>query len=144
MELWEVIARESIRDTVTRYNSNGDSGRFAQVIELFTDDAVMEVLGQTYTGHDEVMTIFTGVVRSRTAGKPPSHVRHITATHQIDLVDQSHATGRLYFQVLTDVGLDHWGRYLDQYRAVEGTWKFARRVVIVDGTSPDSTFSMEE
>jgi hypothetical protein len=142
MELWEVIARESIRDTVTRYNSNGDSARFARVIELFTADAVMDVLGQTYTGHDEIMTIFTGVVTRNASGTSPGHVRHMTATHQIDFVDESHATGRLYFQVLTKVGLDHWGRYIDQYRQVDGAWKFARRKVIVDGRSPDSTFPL--
>ena len=35
MELWELVARESIRDLVARYNANGDSGRFDQVLELF-------------------------------------------------------------------------------------------------------------
>ena len=144
MELWEVVARENIRDIVTRYNSNGDSGRFAQVIELFTADAVMEVLGQAHTGHDEIMTIFTRVVAHNATAGSPGHVRHMTATHQIDFVDESHATGRLYFQVLTRVGLDHWGRYLDQYRQVEGAWKFERRKVIVDGQSADSTFPHEE
>jgi hypothetical protein len=34
MEGWELTARESIRDLVIRYNANGDSGRFAQVLEL--------------------------------------------------------------------------------------------------------------
>ena len=27
MEVWELIARESIRDCIARYNANGDSGR---------------------------------------------------------------------------------------------------------------------
>ena len=31
----ELVARESIRDLVARYNPNGDSGRFDQVVELF-------------------------------------------------------------------------------------------------------------
>jgi hypothetical protein len=31
MELWELIAREGIRDLVTRYNSNGDTGRLEQL-----------------------------------------------------------------------------------------------------------------
>ena len=34
MTLDELIARESIRDLVARYNANGDSGRFDQVVEL--------------------------------------------------------------------------------------------------------------
>ena len=44
MELWELVARESIRDLVARYNANGDAGRFDQVWTLFADDAVMELV----------------------------------------------------------------------------------------------------
>jgi ketosteroid isomerase-like protein len=138
--MWEVIAREGIRDTVARYNSNGDTGRFGPVMDLFTDDAVMELAGRTYTGRDEILTIFTGAAARDGEGHRPGYVRHMTATHQIDFVDRSHATGRLYFQVLTEIGLDHWGRYLDRYRLVDGTWKFARRQVFVDGQSAGSTF----
>lgn len=60
MELWEISARESIRDLTTRYNSNGDAGRFANVRELFHDDAVMDLEGVVKTGLDEIITIFTG------------------------------------------------------------------------------------
>ncbi|MET0627555.1 MAG: nuclear transport factor 2 family protein [Acidimicrobiia bacterium] len=41
VELWELSAREEIRDLVARYNANGDTGRFPQVLELFAPDAVM-------------------------------------------------------------------------------------------------------
>jgi hypothetical protein len=140
MKAWEVAARESIRDTVARYNANGDTGRFAQVIELFTVDAVMELSGRTYTGRDEIITIFTGARDRPSAGSDRGYVRHFTATHQIDLVDESNAVGRLYFQVLTEVGLDHWGRYVDRYRVEDDRWKLAHRKVTVDGQSPGSTF----
>ena len=65
MELWELDARESIRDLVTRYNSNGDTGRFPQVLELFAPDAVMETVtpdgaAHVYRGRDDIATIFTG------------------------------------------------------------------------------------
>lgn len=140
MSIETFIAREGIRDTVTRYNSNGDTGRFAQMIELFTDDAVMELLDGTYTGRDEILTIFAGTRERTGPDRTPGYMRHFTATHQIDIVDDTHATGRVYFQVLTEIGLDHWGRYIDQYRLVDGSWKFARRKVLVDGQSANSTF----
>jgi SnoaL-like protein len=141
MELWQLEAREAIRDLVARYNANGDSGRFAQVIELFAPDAVMELNdGRLYDGRDEIMTIFTGTRDRVAAGGTPTHLRHMTATHQIDLVDPATARGRSYYQVLTTVGLDHWGRYIDEYRTVDGVWRFARRRVTVDGRSPDSLF----
>lgn len=143
MEIWEVVARESIRDLVARYNANGDSGRFAQVIELFAPDARMVIEDDVRTGHEEILTIFTGARDSyaeTAAEAPPRYVRHLTGTHQIDLVDQDSAMGRCYFQVVTPIGLDHWGRYLDEYRTVDGTWKFARRRVLVDGYSPASLY----
>ncbi len=140
MELWEVVARESIRDLVARYNANGDAGRFAQVIELFAADAVMELSDRSYVGLDQIVTIFTGAKDTIRGGAAPSYVRHSTATHQIDLHDDASATGRMYFTVISSIGLDHWGRYIDRYVVVDGAWKFSHRRVIVDGYSPGSIF----
>lgn len=133
-------AREQIRDLVARYNANGDSGRFPQVRALFVDDAVMRIEpDQEYSGIEAIMTIFTGTSKN-TASSGLTHVRHFTSTHQIDFEDDSHATGRLYFAVLTDVGLDHWGRYVDRYVRTDDGWRFARRSVSVDGWSERSLF----
>ena len=93
MELWQLIARESIRDLVARYNANGDTGRFAQVRELFSPPATMVINpGGTFTGIEEVMTIFTGTADSTSVASGLTHVRHSTTTHQIDLIDEAHAT----------------------------------------------------
>jgi SnoaL-like domain len=143
MEQWELVARESIRDLVARYNASGDAGRFAEVRKLFAADAVMKLEGDVYNGIEEVMSIFTGTRDTLVANEAdvaPIYLRHMTATHQIDLADEDHAAGRCYFQVLTRIGLDHWGRYIDQYRRVEGRWVFAVRDVRVDGRSPNCLF----
>jgi ketosteroid isomerase-like protein len=58
VELWELTAREEIRDLIARYNANGDTGRFDQVVDLFADDAVMISQGQTYRGKAGVQTVF--------------------------------------------------------------------------------------
>ena len=135
MEHWELAAREAIRDLAARYNANGDTGRFAQVVELFAPDAVMDV----GDGRDEILTIFTdGRDRARANGGERWHVRHMMATHQIDVEDESHAKGYSYYQVLTAIGLDHWGRYIDEYRVVESRWRFARRRVTLDGSAEKS------
>ena len=36
-------------------------------------------------------------------------------------------------KVLTDRGLDHWGRYVDEYARLEGRWWIIRRNVSIDG-----------
>jgi 3-phenylpropionate/cinnamic acid dioxygenase small subunit len=145
MDVWEVIARESIRDLVTRYNANGDSGRFDNVIALFADDAVMELEGEDgpdlYRGHDEILSVFTGT-RDRWAdelgGEEPSaapdhYIRHRVATHQIDFDGDTHARGYCYYQVVMPHGLDHWGRYFDRYEQSDGRWLFTHRRVTVEG-----------
>ena len=63
-------------------------------------------------------------------------IRHFTATHQIDVIDEHSARGRAYYAVLTDRGLDHWGRYKDIYRFENDSWHFASRRVSVDGRVP--------
>jgi ketosteroid isomerase-like protein len=137
MELWELMAREGIRDLVARYNTNGDSGRIDALMDLFSDDAVLEVVpDEIYRGKPEIRGLFAGAGESSREFDEIVFIRHFTATHQIDLVDESRARGRCYFVVYTAQGADHWGRYLDAYRRVEDRWLFAERRVYVDARLP--------
>lgn len=141
MELVDLLAREAIRDLVARYNAYGDSGLLDPMMALFADDAVLEVGAVAYEGPEAIRGLFSGTVdRSAGASGGPTYVRHSVTTHQIDLLDQGHATGRAYFTVLTRVGLDHWGRYLDEYRLVDDAWRFARRRVLTDDFAAESLF----
>ena len=145
MEPWELLARESIRDLVARYNANGDSGRIPQVLELFAPDATVEITSEggetrTYRGIDEIETIFTGAIATFRAAADrraqPGYVRHCIATHQIDIRDRQHANGRCYFFVIRAHGLDHWGRYVDEYEERDGRWRFTSRKVTTEGRLP--------
>jgi ketosteroid isomerase-like protein len=138
MEGWELVARESIRDLVARYNANADSGRFDQVLACFAPDAVMELDGTAYRGHDEIRSIFTGAADMARRGPDPVLVRHHTSTLQIDVAGPHEASSRCYYQVLSARGLDHWGRYLDDYRMIDDRWHFSRRREFLDGFVPGS------
>ena len=138
MDLWELVARESIRDLVARYNANADSGRFDQVLECFAPDAVMELDGRPYRGRPEIRTIFTGAKERVERGPQPIIVRHHTSTLQIDVTGPGDATSRCYYQVLSGTGLDHWGRYLDRYGVIGGRWYFLHRREFLDGFVPGS------
>src|SRR3990170_6397666 len=104
MEIWELVARESVRDLVARYNASGDSSRVDEVVALFWDDAVMDLAsdhGSTlHRGHDEIRAIFTGTAErwqaSDLAGSEvlgTFHVRHRVSTLVIDVVDPASARG---------------------------------------------------
>jgi 3-phenylpropionate/cinnamic acid dioxygenase small subunit len=146
-----LLAREGIRDLVARYNSYSDTGRFEPLFELFAEHAVMDTTGAdgaktTWDGRQNIKLIFTGAherIETRTDPNAPAYIRHFTATHQIDLIDDDpdHASGRCYFAVIMANGLDHWGRYIDRYVRIDGTWKFEHRSVTVDGRSETSWFA---
>jgi len=136
------VARESIRDLVARYNANGDTGRFAEMVKVFAPDAVMELVSvdgavRRYEGIEAITSIFTGTKATWDAAPARSprghHVRHFVATHQIDVDDPSHARGRSYFAVLMAHGLDHWGRYVDRYETRDGEWRIVERRALSDG-----------
>lgn len=148
MEHWETSARESIRELVARYNACGDSGRFDELMELFWDDAEMELAGSpepvVHRGIDEIRTIFTGTQERWTvehqakasegaAPAVPNHVRHNVSTLVIDVDSPTAARGYMYFHVIMPHGLDHWGRYFDRYEARDGEWRFLRRRVRREG-----------
>ena len=138
----ELQMREAVRDLVARYNANADSGRFDQVISLFAVDAVLQLEDEALEGRDAIAALLERT-RQRVATASPgrrTHLRHFTATLQIDVIDADHAAGRCYFQVLMPHGLDHWGRYIDDYVRLDGRWLFAARRVLVDGRSASSTF----
>ncbi len=147
MDIDELLARESIRDLVARYNACGDSGRFDEMIVLFAEDAVVELRGETHEGRNAIRGMFERVA-SRTGKKPKTSdaarapkspakfIRHYTSTHQIDIEGPDRARGRAYYAVLTDAGLDHWGRYVDDYVRDGERWLFARRRISVDATVP--------
>jgi hypothetical protein len=151
MELWELIARESIRDCIARYNANGDSGRIDEMVAVFAPDAVMETGGRVFRGRDEIHGFFSGVAaQTRRSGDAPAastpttpaeewvargrtpFIRHFTATTQIDLESEQRARARSYYLVISVGGLDHWGRYLDEYGVVDGRWLITKRTEITD------------
>jgi SnoaL-like domain len=152
MELWELVARESIRDCIARYNANGDSGRIDDMVGVFAPDGIMETGSGRYEGRDAIHAFMSSVVvRGRTEpaatesqsivltpteewiarGRAP-FIRHYTATTQIDVLSETHAKARSYYLFLTVHGLDHWGRYLDEFAPVDGKWLITHRREITD------------
>ena len=147
MELWELIARESVRDLIARYNRYGDTARFDEMVEVFAPDAVMDMDGVVVEGRENIKAAFTSVgdgfrADSRAhidAASPPGvesrvrpHLRHCTATTHIEVLSPTEARSRSYYFVLTAHGLDHWGRYLDECREIDGRWYITHRRELID------------
>jgi hypothetical protein len=139
METWELVAREGIRDIVARYNHAGDTGRFDDMVGCFASDGELVLVGgERYRGHDALHAFFSGVGE---AAPGFTYLRHCVTNLLIDVVDEQQAGASSYFQVITDIGLDHWGRYRDRLTPVAGRWLLAQRSVRTDGYAPGSFFA---
>lgn len=140
MEMWELVAREHIRDTLARYNWSGDGGRVADLAETFCADGVLEIRGQQpLRGRAEIVAFLGGVTDGVTVspGVKPV-VRHNLANVLFADLTPERAHVSSYFTVVTHVGLDHFGRYRDVLRPDGGTWLIEHRQVTTDWAAPDS------
>jgi hypothetical protein len=142
METWELVARESVRDVVARYNAYGDSGRMTDLLELFTEDAVMDMDGSVFTGRAAIGAGFVDAGRQFVAFAKKVQaprdlpvLRHYTSTHVIDVTSPATARCSSYFLTFMAHGPDHWGSYADELAEVDGRWLIAKRVVRVEGAT---------
>lgn len=68
MELWELSARERIRDTLARYNWSGDAMRLTELAESFCEDGALELRGgKSVRGRDAILEFLGGAVASPNA-----------------------------------------------------------------------------
>jgi len=139
MDLWELVAREEIRQLIARYAHCADTGRFGDVAALFADDGVLETPdGTSHRGCDAIATFLGGTKVDLSATTARGWIRHHVSSLQLTVPTRSDASGVAYFFVITERGPDHWGRYRDRYVSRAGRWLFAHRRVRLDGFAPGS------
>jgi SnoaL-like domain len=141
MELWELAARERIRDSLARYNWSGDSLRLDELAENFCEDGELQLRGEEPVRGRTAIVEFLGGVAA-----PPAQavggvriVRHnLTNIRFVELTTE-HARVASYFTVVTEIGLDHYGRYRDAFVPVGDEWLIKHRLVSTDWLAPNST-----
>lgn len=141
MDAWELTAREEIRDLLSRYTWSGDLGRIDELTALFTPEGVLDVgpYGGRWVGHGEIQAGLMAVVkRLALPGERPKPVHHSVSSVLIDKPTGAGAKVSSYYAVHSAIGLDHWGRYIDTVELHIGKWRFAERVVHVDGAAANS------
>ncbi len=143
MELWELIAREHIRDGLARYNWSGDAARIDDLVQTFCADGELELRGREPVRGRAAIAAFLGGVTSDTAAKSGSKriVRHVVTNIRFGEVTRQEARVAAYFTVFTEIGLDHYGRYRDTFVPVGEQWLIRHRFVSTDWQAPNSTMA---
>tara|TARA_R110000782_G_scaffold255048_1_gene343628 strand:- start:26203 stop:26676 length:474 start_codon:yes stop_codon:yes gene_type:complete len=132
----EHAERAAIAQLMARYTINGDRGDVKSLAACFAHDGVLEFPGARAEGPDDIIEALTGNPRDPAL----SLVRHHLTSSLVQLEGPSSATGRTYFQVFSNTGLDHAGVYVDRFVRLPGGWYFSHRQVRIDWQSPDSLF----
>jgi SnoaL-like protein len=143
MEIWELVARERIRDTLARYNWSGDAGRLGDLAETFCADGILEIRGvQALRGRSAIVTFLGGVTANiATTVDVKRIVRHNVANVLFIRLAPNQAQVSSYFTVLTHIGLDHVGRYRDTLVPDGDSWLIKHRKVSTDWAAPNSAMA---
>jgi hypothetical protein len=145
VEIWELVARERIRDTLARYNWSGDAGRLEGLSETFCTDGVLEIRGfEPLSGRPEIVRFLggiTGGIAADAAKGAKPLVRHNVAN--VSFIELAPDTAQVasYFTVVTNIGLDHCGRYRDILVPAGDAWLIKHRKVSTDWVAPASTMA---
>ena len=140
METWELSVRESVREMLSDCTVGTDRNRLDDIAACFAPDGVL-----AFTGGDPMIgpaAIVAGLSAqaSRFAKSPVplTHVRHHVSSVRFGAVTHDRVEVNCISSALTNIGVDHWGRYRDVLVPVDDRWLFASRQAIADGFSADS------
>jgi hypothetical protein len=140
----QLSAREAIVHTQSVYATEGDRGRVDELLGTFTDDGVLEFFRGVFSGKEQIRAALSPAVDAKRteaaqAGGPRLFLRHHLTTRRIEFVSETAADAWTYFFVVTPVGLDHSGVYVDHFVERQGRWLIARRRVKIDWQAENSS-----
>ena len=136
----DLVARESIRDTLAIAARAGDHLLVEDYVGCFTPDGVLEYGDVMRNAGRE--RIRAWIERAKRHEAKRGLMRHnVTATCITlngDTGTPESAEVQSYYHVYSDIGPDHFGWYRDIFAPHKGRWLLEHRIVGVDWISPQS------
>jgi len=134
----ELLAREGIRATIARYTNAGDHADYEDLVPCYAEDGVFEFSDNRWEGRQAIGDALHAMARARGHGTAGMLQRHHLGTCHITLEGGDRARATTYFLMVSEIGPDHAGRYLDRLVRRDGEWQFAHRHVVVEWINPES------
>lgn len=140
METWEVAVRESVRQTLADYTAGTDRNNIADIAACFAPDGSLTITGrEPMVGPAAIAAGLSAQVgRFAECPVPLTLVRQHVSSVRIGRVTFDRVEVSSYFLAVTNIGVDHWGRYRDVLVPVDGRWLLASREARADGFASDS------
>jgi 3-phenylpropionate/cinnamic acid dioxygenase small subunit len=149
MTVDELLARESIRQTIVSYNVAGDRLRVDEFVANFAENGIFEIDGTAgeeglrVEGREMLRNWFLRWGRGAKDANPVNQakfIRHHLSTCHIEMTGSDTAKSRTYWTAYTDIGPDHGGYYLDTFRQTGERWLITHRKVRLDWSAPHSLY----
>jgi SnoaL-like domain len=133
-----------IEQLITRFNYFGDAGELQKIKPLLDEKMRYELPnGTKFDGAQATVDGLAEVAKKMDFGGAPDmpkYLRHHRTSSKIDIISETEAQADTYHLVLTDKGLDHWGRWQDRFVKRGDEWLFIERKVVTEGMSETSWF----
>jgi hypothetical protein len=141
MKLDEMLTREAIRYTIGRYNSAIDRSAYPELAEVFTPDGTMAFGGHArFEGREKIIAALSAGAEKRGAFDAKNFQRHLLGNSIINVVDDRSARSVHYILVITELGVDHSGVYVDDFVKSGDRWLIEHRQANLEWVRPDSRF----
>jgi SnoaL-like domain len=141
MKLDEMLTREAIRYTIGRYNSAIDRSAYPELAEVFAPDGTMAFGGHArFEGREKIIAALTAGAEKRGAFDAKNFQRHLLGNSIINVVDDASARSVHYILVISELGVDHSGVYVDDFVKSGDRWLIKHRQANLEWVRPDSRF----
>ena len=144
MSASEAAARVAIDDLLHAYAFLVDTHKYDDLAGLFSEDgSITDSNVGTFTGSADIVRFFTKATQTPLPdGWPqPRLMRHHLTSRRVRLTGDGAATCDAYFVAMTDTRADHWGRYRDAVTLTPVGWRFATRLLVVEGYAEESWYA---
>ena len=118
---------EDIRTTLAQYAHLCDDGRFDEWADLYTEDAVYSVMGQTHKGRDALKGFIANAMTPELRGK------HLCFNSVIEVEGNEAYAVTDYVFMDRHRAITNAGRYHDRLVRNRDRWRFAERRIVFMG-----------
>jgi hypothetical protein len=133
-------ARDAVRYTVSLYNSAVDRAAYHELVNVFAPEAEMIISDDIrISGRQAIVDGLSAGAKRRGAFEPGNFQRHNLGNSIINITGDI-ARSVHYIMVLTELGFDHAGVYIDRFEKRDDYWWIVERRANMEWARPDSRF----
>ena len=142
MDISEVLIREEIRYTISRYLTAVDRSAYNELVDVFTPDALVVFGGlPPLEGCQAIISAMTLGAERRGALLPNNFSRHTLGHSIVNVLSDTTARSVHYIMMISEIGLDHSGVYIDDFVKSGDRWLIAQRSANLEWVHPNSRYA---